>query len=100
MTSLCYMLHDSHLGEDAVQEALILAWRDLRTLRDPDRFTAWMHRILVRSVYRADRVVARWPGHPLAAEDLDRRLYLVSERDRLRGTSGDHRRRERFLAAA
>ena len=47
------MLRDSDLAKDAVQEALILAWRDLRALRDPDRFTAWMHRILVRSVYRA-----------------------------------------------
>jgi RNA polymerase sigma factor (sigma-70 family) len=47
------MLHDSDLAKDAVQEALILTWRDLRALRDPDRFTAWMHRILVRCVYRA-----------------------------------------------
>src|SRR6185295_14932579 len=47
------MLRDSDLAKDAVQEALILTWRDLRALRDPDRFTAWMHRILVRSVYRA-----------------------------------------------
>ena len=47
------MLRDSDLAQDAVQEALILTWRDLRALRDPDRFTAWMHRILVRCVYRA-----------------------------------------------
>src|SRR4029078_4676164 len=47
------MLHDSDLAKDAVQEALILTWRDLRDLRDPDRFTAWMRRILVRCVYRA-----------------------------------------------
>jgi RNA polymerase sigma-70 factor (ECF subfamily) len=46
------MLRDSDLARDAVQEALILTWRDLRALRDPDRFTTWMHRILVRSVYR------------------------------------------------
>jgi len=47
------MLHDSDLAKDAVQEALILTWRDLKALRDPDRFTAWMHRVLVRSVYKA-----------------------------------------------
>ena len=47
------MLRDSDLAKDAVQEALILAWRDLRALRDPDRFTAWLNRILVRCVYRA-----------------------------------------------
>ena len=32
------MLADSDLAEDAVQEALIVTWRDLRALRDPDRF--------------------------------------------------------------
>jgi len=46
------MIGDSDLAKDAVQEALILTWRDLRGLRDPARFTAWMHRILVRCVYR------------------------------------------------
>lgn len=46
------MLTDADLAEDAVQEALIVSWRDLRGLRDPDRFEAWLHRILVRCVYR------------------------------------------------
>ena len=47
------MLGDGDLVEDAVQEALIAAWRDLRGLRDPDRFVPSIHRILVRAVYRA-----------------------------------------------
>jgi RNA polymerase sigma-70 factor, ECF subfamily len=46
------MLADSDLAQDAVQEALIQTWRDLRALRDPDRFDSWLHRILVRCVYR------------------------------------------------
>ncbi len=50
------MLRDRDLADDAVQETLVLAWRDLRGLRDPAGFDAWLHRILVRSVYReADR---------------------------------------------
>jgi RNA polymerase sigma-70 factor (ECF subfamily) len=49
------MLADADLAEDAVQEALIASWRDLRSLRDPDRFTPWLHRILIRCVYRAAR---------------------------------------------
>ena len=48
--SSCSRIGD--LAEDAIQEALIVAWRDLRALRDPDRFDAWLNRILVRSVYR------------------------------------------------
>src|SRR3954453_10489081 len=47
------MLRDSDLAKDAVHEALILTWRHLRALRAPDRFPAWMQRILVRCVYRA-----------------------------------------------
>jgi RNA polymerase sigma-70 factor (ECF subfamily) len=46
------MLKDGDLAQDAVQEALIQTWRDLRALRDPDRFDSWLHRILVRCVYR------------------------------------------------
>jgi RNA polymerase sigma-70 factor (ECF subfamily) len=40
---------DPEMARDAVQEALTRAWRDLPTLRDPDRFEAWLHRLLVRS---------------------------------------------------
>src|SRR4029079_1189625 len=46
------MLGDGDLAQDAVQEALIQTWRDLRGLRDADRFDSWLHRILVRCVYR------------------------------------------------
>ena len=41
------ILRDPELARDAVQEALIRAWRDLRGLRDPDRFDAWLHRLTV-----------------------------------------------------
>jgi RNA polymerase sigma factor (sigma-70 family) len=43
------ILRDPDSAKDAVQEALVRAWRDLRTLRDPDRFDAWLHRLLVRA---------------------------------------------------
>lgn len=43
------VLHDPELARDAVQEALIRAWRDLPGLRDPDRFEAWLYRLTVRA---------------------------------------------------
>lgn len=43
------ILRDRELARDAVQDTLIAAWRNLRGLRDPDRFEAWLHRLLVRS---------------------------------------------------
>lgn len=54
------ILRDTDLAEDATQDALIHAWRDLRTLRDPDRFDAWLHRILVRSCSDIGRRRRRW----------------------------------------
>ena len=36
------ILRDGDRAQDATQEALIAAWRDLRGLRDPDRFEPWL----------------------------------------------------------
>ena len=43
------ILRDSELARDAVQEALVRSWRDLPTLRDVERFDAWLHRLLVNA---------------------------------------------------
>jgi RNA polymerase sigma-70 factor, ECF subfamily len=43
------ILRDTDLAEDAVQEALIHCWRELPRLRDPTRFDAWLHRLLVNA---------------------------------------------------
>jgi RNA polymerase sigma-70 factor (ECF subfamily) len=43
------ILRDVHRAEDAVQDTLVIAWRDLPGLRDPDRFDAWLQRILIRT---------------------------------------------------
>src|SRR4029079_3980860 len=43
------ILRDPDLARDAVQDALIRAWRDLPGLRDPDRLAAWLHRLTVNA---------------------------------------------------
>jgi RNA polymerase sigma-70 factor (ECF subfamily) len=43
------ILRDRELARDAVQEGYIRAWRNLPTLKDPDRFEAWLHRLVFRS---------------------------------------------------
>ena len=40
------ILRDPELARDAVQETLIRAGRELLGLRDPDRFDAWLHRLV------------------------------------------------------
>ena len=42
------ILRDVDGAEDALQDALVVVWRDLRSLRDPTRFDAWLHRVVVR----------------------------------------------------
>ena len=53
------ILRDPEQAADAVQNALVRAWRDLPTLRDPDRFDAWLHRLLVRSCIDEGRRLRR-----------------------------------------
>jgi RNA polymerase sigma-70 factor (ECF subfamily) len=54
------ILRDADLAEDATQEALVHAWRNLPTLRDPERFDAWLRRLLVRSCSDIGRHRRRW----------------------------------------
>ncbi len=54
------ILRDLDLAEDATQQALLTVWQDLPQLRDPARFEAWSHRLLVRACYAEDRKVRRW----------------------------------------
>ena len=49
------ILRDHHDAEDAVQQALWTAWSDLPGLRDPERFDAWLYRLLVRGCFRSGR---------------------------------------------
>ena len=44
------VLRDNDVAEDAVQETLVRCWRDLPALRDPAKFDAWLHRLLVRAI--------------------------------------------------
>jgi RNA polymerase sigma-70 factor (ECF subfamily) len=56
------IVSDYAIAEDAVQDALVDAWRNLRGLRDPDRFDPWLNRVLVRSCQNARRRETRRRG--------------------------------------
>jgi DNA-directed RNA polymerase specialized sigma24 family protein len=54
------ILRDTDLAEDAAQQALVNIWRELPSLRDPDRFDAWSYRILVNACYIEGRRSRAW----------------------------------------
>jgi RNA polymerase sigma-70 factor (ECF subfamily) len=56
------ILRDGDQAEDATQQALVEMWRDLRGLRDPDRFEAWTYRIAVRCAIAEARRERRLRG--------------------------------------
>jgi RNA polymerase sigma factor (sigma-70 family) len=81
------ILRDLHRAEDAVEAALVNAWRDLSTLRDADRFEAWLTRILVRECYleadRARRSNAHVRVLPIDIAGMSDPTSTVVDRDRL-----------------
>ena len=95
------ILRDTHLAEDATQQALLTIWRDLPQLRDPARFDAWSYRLLVRACYAEGRRIRRWtPGLRLRVLPDDEPMSVdgtgsVADRDQLergfRRLSIDHR---------
>ncbi len=54
------ILRDTDRAQDAVQETLVRAWHELPGLRDPDRFGAWLHRLLVNACADQGRHLRRW----------------------------------------
>ena len=54
------ILRDIGRAEDAVQQTLVIAWRELPGLRDADRFDAWLQRLLVNASYAEARRWRTW----------------------------------------
>jgi RNA polymerase sigma factor (sigma-70 family) len=83
------ILRDPELAHDAVQEGFIRAWRSLPALRDPDRFDAWLRRLVVNSCIDIARrrrrraiEVELSPLDPAPAPDI---ATLIADRDLLDG---------------
>jgi RNA polymerase sigma-70 factor, ECF subfamily len=70
----------------AVQEALVRAWQQLPSLRDPDRFDAWLHRLVVNACADQGRQLRRWSQQvrPLPLEtSISDETGSVDDRDQL-----------------
>jgi RNA polymerase sigma-70 factor, ECF subfamily len=60
------ILRDVGRAEDAVQQTLVTAWRELPGLRETVRFEAWIHRILVNACYAEARRASTWRANVVA----------------------------------
>jgi RNA polymerase sigma-70 factor (ECF subfamily) len=93
------ILGNPHLAEDATQQACLDIWRDIRRLRDPEKFEGWSYRILVRCCYRESKRRPRWLSeteiHPADEPGVIDASDAVVDRDQLergfRRLSVDHR---------
>jgi len=82
------ILRDNVRAEDATQEALVAAWRTIRSLRDPERFEAWLRRILLNECYREarrEKVRFRHETHVEAIEPVNPfdPLSALADRDQI-----------------
>jgi RNA polymerase sigma-70 factor (ECF subfamily) len=81
------ILRQREASEDAVQDAVIHAWRNLRGLREPDRFDAWLHRLLVNACRdqgrRSRRRVFEVQVLPIDADRATDELGTLVDRDEL-----------------
>jgi RNA polymerase sigma-70 factor (ECF subfamily) len=73
--------------QDAFQDALVIAWRDLPALRDPARFDAWLRRLFVHAclehAVRERRRVANLRALPVDGPAGPDGLLSVALRDEL-----------------
>jgi RNA polymerase sigma factor (sigma-70 family) len=81
------ILRDPEQAKDAVQNALVRAWRDLPTLRDPDRFDVWLNRLVVRAAIDEARRLRRHRVDveltPLLTPAVDGLESRIADRDQL-----------------
>lgn len=81
------ILRDVERAEDAVQQAFLLAWRDLPRLRDFERFEGWLHRLLVNACYEEIRQHRRWTSRiailPIDGPSTPDLAFSVDDRDAL-----------------
>ena len=81
------ILRREDLASDAVQEALTSAWLHIRAVRDPDRFDAWLQRLLVNACYAEARRARAWNANvrvlPVEGPGRPDETAAVDDRDRL-----------------
>jgi RNA polymerase sigma-70 factor (ECF subfamily) len=81
------ILRDVDRAEDALQDALVIAWRDLRSVRDPDRFDGWVNRVVtnvcIAHATRERRRMVNLRALPVEGPAAPDALLGLGDRDQL-----------------
>ena len=92
------MLNDTHAAEDAVQEAMVVAWQKGRSIREPEKLGSWFAGVVANQCRNArrgswfSRVVVGLPEHlttrsdeagAVVGQDLRRAVARLPHKDRL-----------------
>jgi RNA polymerase sigma-70 factor (ECF subfamily) len=93
------ILRDLDRSKDAVQQAFLLAWRELPRLRDVERYEVWLYRLLVNACYEEARRHRRWTTRvrvlPIEGPSAPDPMLAIEDRDALErafeGLSPEHR---------
>ena len=81
------ILRDRQSAEDAIQQALLDIWRDIRRLRDPAKYEGWSYRLLVHACGREARRTPEWVSDEAISPDQQPRsvdeFSTILDRDEL-----------------
>jgi len=64
------LIRNTDQAQDAAQEAFLIGWRDLRRLRDPEQFRAWVTGIALNLCRRRRRAAARDRALPKVSDEV------------------------------
>ncbi len=87
------MTHDRHLAEDLVQEAFLLAWRNISSFKPSTNFKAWLLRILVNRTISERRKIR------VTEIELEEQAVTSSDPDWVEGLVLHKEERQRFRQA-
>jgi RNA polymerase sigma-70 factor (ECF subfamily) len=83
------ILRDPDRAQDAVQDALVLAWRNMRALRDAEAWDVWLYRLTTRACVQAAKSSRRRDVAEIHVDPGERAAVSadfstsLAERDRL-----------------
>lgn len=88
------ILGDSHLAEDAVQDAFLEAYLKFGSLRTPEAFTTWFRKIVFSA---CSRITRRMPVKTTSLEGVEREAEAIADPDEIPAEKLEREEREQTV---